>query len=264
MSKRLLVITSLLLVLTLTATSALAADFRPWNKEEGYQYVIYGEYPQTTIDHTEMVDGKKVNVWAKDPLCWLVLDTFPEEGVVWMIAQYVLDAHCIKFGKDRQHCDYVASFVESDLYTWMNSDMMNTMFTDAEQATLDDSRGKLFILTNTEMINQYGWPKYIDERNSAGRMCDCTKFALEQGVYHGPFRGAMGATFWCDRIRGGKGNQMMQIVGFDGHQSWAGLTRDNVGVRPAIRVKMDDVTIVSGKGTASNPFVLAPVGGTAE
>lgn len=260
MSKRFLSALSLALILCLTVTSAFAAEFRPWNKQDSYQYVIYGVYPQTTIDHTEKVNGKKVNVWADDPLCWLVLDVFPEEGVVWMIAQYVLDAHCVTPGKDRLHCAYVPTFAESDLYDWMNSEMLNTMFTEEEQSTLDDTRGKLFILTNTEMINQYGWPKYIDDKKSGGRMCDCTKYALERGVYHGPFNGSMGATFWCDRLRGAKGNQKMQIVGYDGHQSWAGLTRTNVGVRPAIRVKIDDVTFVSGSGTAADPYVIAPVG----
>lgn len=251
MSKRLLVITSLLLVLTLTATSALAADFRPWNKEEGYQYVCFGHYPMTENGDVE-------------PMRWIVLDVFGDYA--FMLTELVVDCYPVIYETnqhviEKKQYKHVTTFEETDLYQWMNTTMLNTLFTDDEQAVLSNERGKIFLPTNEEYIDRYGWPRSIKDTSSKDRMCDATPYAIAQGVYRSPYKGSIGATFWCNRMRGWR---YMQIVGFDGHESWAGVTRMNVGVRPSILVKMDDVTIVSGKGTASNPFVLAPVGGTAE
>lgn len=244
------------LILAAAAPAMADAPFRAWNKEDKFQYVQFGVYPQRTIDHTEVgEDGKEHNVWADDPLVWQVLDTFEEEGVAFLLTEYVLDAYHVLEGTDKKYARYIETFEESDLYAWMNSEMIDHMFTAEEQAVLDDTRGKLFLMTNVEYIDRYGWPKYIDDKHSAARMCDCTPYALERGVYHGPYKGAWGATFWCNRLRGAKSNQRMQIVGFDGHQSWAGVTRNNVGVRPSIRVKMSEVEFVGGSGTQADPYI---------
>ena len=248
------------LILSLTASALADAPFRAWNKEDSYQYVQFGVYPQTTVDHKELgEDGKEHNVWADDPLIWLVLDTFEDEGVAFLLTEYVLDAYHVLEGADKKYARYIENYEDSDLFAWMNGEMVDHMLTAEEQSALDDSRGKLFLMTNEEYIDRYGWPKYIDDKHSAARMCDCTAYALERGVYHGPYKGGWGATFWCNRLRGGKGNQRMQIVGFDGHQSWAGVTRTNVGVRPSIRIRMSDVAFVSGSGTKNDPYVAVAV-----
>lgn len=248
MNKRLVSFVALLLLLTLTTGIALAdAPFRPWNKQESYQYVTFGTYPMTA-------DGEV------QPMRWIVLDTF-ENGTAFLLTELVIDGYPVIYETDKKVIKqrkyrHVTTFEESDLYAWMNSEMLNTLFTAEEQAMLDDSRGKLFLPTNEEYIDRYGWPRSIKDTSSRDRMCDATPYALARGVYHGPYKGAYGATFWCNRMRGWR---YMQIVGFDGHESWAGVTRMDVGVRPAILVRISDVEFASGSGAKDDPYVLVPV-----
>lgn len=260
MNKRILSLVSLLLAFCLLAgTAAADAPFRAWNKEQSYQYVSFGHYPMFTVESEVVLEkGKKQLTFAMDdPVTWQVLDVFPEEGVVWMVSEWVMDQHKVIDAEDKKSARMIDLYEESDLYAWMNSEMVNTLFTAEEQAVLDDSRGKLFLPTNVEYIGQYGWPKTIQETGSAKRMCDATDYALYRGVFHKKFSGKWGATFWCNRMR--SSSKMLQIVGFDGHESWAGWTRKDVGVRPAIRVKLDMVEFVSGSGLQSDPYVMVPV-----
>lgn len=248
--KHLTVLASLLLALCLIAGSALAADFRPWNEEDGFQYVTFGSYPQTAEGGVE-------------PMRWLVLDTF-DDGTAFLLTELVIDCHPVVVETNQRKIAekkyrHIKKLEDSDLYTWMNSEMIDTLFTAEEQSVLDPARGvKLFLPTNEEYIGRYGWPRAIDDQHSGGRMCDSTPYATAQGVYRGPYNGSMGATFWCARLRGWR---YVQIVGFDGHESWAGVTRSNVGVRPAVLVRRDQVSFAGGEGTSDMPYVLT-VGGS--
>ena len=47
-----------------------------------------------------------------------------------------------------------------------------------------------------------------------------------------------------------------QIVGYDGHMSYAGYGRKNVGVRPCALVKVELVDFSSGSGVKDDPYVV--------
>lgn len=259
MKNRFFAILSLVLILCTLAGAAVAdAPFRAWNKADSYQYVIFGSYPMFTVDHVEKnAKGKKVTYYTPDdPVVWQVLDAFEDEGVAWLLTAWVMDVHKVIDAEDKKSARMIEDFEDSDLFAWMNSEMVDTMFTAEEQAVLDTSRGKLFLPTNVEYIDQYGFPKTIQETGSWDRMCDATAYAISKGIYRQRVHGATGATYWCVRLR--PSMKMMQIVGFDGHESWAGWTRKDVGVRPAIRVRMDMVDFVSGSGTKDDPYVMVP------
>ncbi len=261
MKKFLSAVLVFLLTFCLVLPSLAGAPFRGWNKTDKYQYVSFGTYPQATVDHIENEGTKQeTKVYAEDdPVVWMVLDTFEDEDIAYLLARYVMDAHRIAEGPDSHHSELVLDLYDSLLYQYMNEEMLPRMFTESEQSVLDDSMPKLFLPPNTDFIGVYGWPKNIHEGYSEGRMCDCTPYAQSLGVYRGPNAGKYGATFWVHRlnkITTGV-NQKCQIVGFDGHLSWAGTTRDNVGIRPAIRVRMSKVTFSGGSGTKDDPYILS-------
>ena len=132
MKKTVSFLLALSMLLALAAPALADAPFRAWNKEEKFQYVQFGVYPQTTIDHKEIgEDGKEHNVWADDPLVWLVLDTFEDEGVAFMLTEYVLDACHVLEGEDKKYARYIETIEESDLFAWMNSEMINNVNIDS-------------------------------------------------------------------------------------------------------------------------------------
>ena len=52
----------------------------------------------------------------------------------------------------------------------------------------------------------------------------------------------------------------VQIVGYDGHLSWGGVIRPNVGIRPAAKVDLSMLEIASGSGTEDDPYVMQSAG----
>lgn len=256
MKKWLLSVAALMMAL-LMSVSALAetvsvsggaaeAAFRGWNSKEKYQYIRFGNYPQTKNGDVE-------------PVLWRVLDVF-EDGTAFLLAEYVLDAHQVieendPKVKEKHTYRKIAVIEESDLYPWMNDVMANTMFTEAEQSVLDTSRGVVFLPTDEEYLKgSYGFSaaRYAEVKQ---RQCNCTDYARAQGVY----REGKTSTYWCNAVKHPTDHKL-QLVGVNGHLSYGGYTRDNVGIRPAILIKPGTVAFASGSGKKDDPYVLSLTG----
>ena len=167
----------LALILALAACGACGeAAFRGYSKQDGYQYVIFGNYPYDR-------DG------TVKPLMWKVLSV-TDDGLALLITNQVIDAYPMQYieGKVdlKTYKGYrkISSYEESDLYPWMNSEMLTTMLTEEEQAVLDDSRGKLFLLTRQEfLMPEYGFSTAVYGTLIKSRVCKCTGYASKRGVY---------------------------------------------------------------------------------
>ena len=52
----------------------------------------------------------------------------------------------------------------------------------------------------------------------------------------------------------------LYIIGYDGHISGGVYSRDNIGIRPGVRLNMDLIAVASGSGTRNDPFILRYTG----
>ena len=228
MKKRCLLALCLLLCAVWCVTAASAdAQLRGYDKKDKYQYVSFGVYPQEA-------DG------TEQPVLWRVLEV--KDGQALMLAEYVLDACPVldvtdeKVIKNRTY-RRISSIEESDMYPWMNTVMATRMFSPAELAALDDSRGVVFNLTAEEYCKPaFGFTRAVYGAQKV-RQCNCTEYAMSVGVY----REGKAATYWVNKVRSANG-YMLQIVGVDGHMSYGAYPRRNIGVRPAVLVKLADVS----------------------
>ena len=246
MLKRLL---CLLLVLCCVAPLALgeeaSASFRGWNKKEKYQYVIMGSYP-------ESAEGEVA------PLMWRVLTVNEEDNTALLLTELIIDMYPVIWvddRKDSQNRNYrrINNIEESDLYVWMNDTMTHTIFPDEYLPCLvGGDRGTIFVLNRKEMCNpNYGFTKSVYGEQPT-RQCKCTAYAKERGVFVGNNHCS---TYWVSDIKGPK-HYYMSVVGYNGHISYAGYARQNVGVRPACLLKMDTVHFASGSGTKEDPYII--------
>lgn len=248
--RRLLVLLMMLALLISFAVPALAADYtierspetdaerllRGWDSEAGYVYMEFGRYPFER-------DG------TVKPCLWRVLAL--ENGCVFLLNEYVVDNF-------RFHTEKVdqPDWPDYELYTTMNTIMLDTMFTPEEQAALHDigNRGRLFILDNKEfMTNKYGF-RAILTKPEAERICWGTPYGISRGVFVNRSDGSNGAAwYWSRTCRHTAAGGYEHIIGYNGHISMAGFLREG-GVRPACFVDMTMLDHVSGSGTLEDPY----------
>ncbi|GHU83876.1 hypothetical protein FACS1894196_4460 [Clostridia bacterium] len=218
-----------------------ATALRGWEKRNGYQYITLGVYPQEA-DETEA------------PVLWRVLEVWDGEALLLM--EYILDVYPVMFpGEGTKPRHETHSFEESDLYVWLNGEMADRMLTPAEQAMLQSDRGRLFLLTKKEYRSpDYGFPtaEYGEQK---ARQCKGTPYALSRGLYRDPTFGT--SPYWLNYTKA-QPDTRLQIVGYNGHMSYAGYTRMDVGVRPAVRVALDRCFITAGEGSREAPYILTP------
>ena len=99
-------------------SSAAGVEFRGYSPEQGYQYFTFGSYPQAE-------DG------AALPILWRVLEQ--EDGVLYAVSDAILDVGRI----DGDQWDY-KGWTQSELYTRLNTDVLNTAFSAEEQTALQE------------------------------------------------------------------------------------------------------------------------------
>lgn len=246
MKKALLVLLALLLL----PLSGGAEELRGYVKKEGYQYVLFGEYPYEK-------DG------TKKPLLWRVLDVTDDKAL--LITEDVIDAQQVIFETDEKVIEKrtyrrIASYAESDLYTWMNTEALDTLLGDsqARNALVEEpGGGKFFILTSEQFLNtDYGFSAGMwNEQKS--RQASATPYALKRGVYKDSGIGK--CPYWAATLKEETGYKM-QLIGYNGHLSWGAYTRVNVGIRPSVRLDMTQMEITGGTGTKKDPFILSYCG----
>lgn len=222
------------------------ADLHGWMHTRKYEYVNFGQYPQLS-------DGTIL------PVMWRVLDC--ENGQALLISEYVLDARQVIFESDPaiiadRSFRRISMFEESDLFPWVNSTMRDMLFTNMEQqAVIQTPRGQIFFLSRAEYLKpEYGFTASVYGIQKK-RQCKPTQYALEQGVYQDKI-GTSG--YWTSTVRSPEGYQM-QLVGYDGHLSYAGYARKDVGLRISCLIDLSQLEILSGKGIKGDPFQLSVI-----
>lgn len=254
--KRFLILLLCICFLTASATAANTADIRGYDKASGYQYVLLGSYPYEK-------DGTPA------PLLWRIL-AVKEENQALLLTEDVIDVQQVIYCDNqadikKRNFRRITAFNQSDLYTWLNTDMLDTMCSGQpfRDALIDTENGKLFPLTNLEFMNtEYGFPHTKDVakiREAVG-----TPYAKHHILYS-HFKGlntlnieAGNSPYWTSTLRrADTQGWYLQIVGFDGHLSWGNYTRVNIGIRPSVLLDLSQCSIAGGSGTETDPWRLS-------
>ncbi len=240
----------LTMLLCLIPALACAEPLRGYEKGNGWQYVNFGEYPYEK-------NGKVA------PVLWRILSI--EDNQALMLTEYVIDTQQIIFETDQKKIDkgdyrHITSYEESDLYTWMNSEALDTLLgsNPMRNALIDvPGQGKLFILTMEQYLNtDYGFSANKWD-NQPTRHAEGTPYALKaRGLYKD---GTGKVSYWAAGIKAVEGTRFA-LVGYNGHLSWGGYTRTNVGLRMAVQLDLSQIAVSGGSGTKKDPFTFAYTG----
>ena len=219
--------------LTLTDGQRLLKGYDEASKT--YVYLNFGRYPQEK-------DGTVL------PCLWRVLAI--QDGYAFLLNEYVLEFMPFHTEKVDQ-----PTWKDYKIFTDMNGDMLNTMFTAEEQALLknSDELGRLFILDNDEyMTPAYGFRKIMTKIEKE-RECAPTPYAMTRPK---AYRESNGKTwYWSRTCRHTAAGGYEWIIGYNGHISMAGFLRVG-GVRPACYVDAGRLDHASGSGTMEDPYVF--------
>ena len=251
----------MLMPITASASGTDASStLRSWNKTDKWQYVQLGQYMYEK-------DGTMA------PVMWRVLHV--EDGIMLMITEDVIDL-CQPYHMDSKE-DYdfykvykhktglpiLESYEETLLPEWFANTCWPVLIGDDPigDAFVEESTGKLFCMSTEEWTNtEYGFTKKTSTKPNPSRIAQATPYVKNKKLYDWSSRmttyedGYVGACYWTSSIRANE--RRMQIVGINGHLSWGGWIRINVGVRPAAKLDLSMVRIVSGTGTDKDPYVL--------
>ena len=249
-ARNVLIWLTVLLLLCAVPAMAETTGLRGYEKGNGWQFVNFGEYPYEK-------DGTVA------PVLWRILEI--ENNQALMLTEYVIDTQQIIFESDQKKIDRdevrrINSYEESDLYTWMNSEALDTLLGDSPMRnSLVDmpGQGKLFILTMEQYLNTaYGFSANKWD-NQPTRHAQGTPYALK---VRGLYKDSTGmVSYWAAGIKAVEGTRFA-LVGYNGHLSWGGYTRTNVGLRMAVKLDLTDITVRSGAGTRKDPFVFGYTG----
>ena len=234
------------LLLMLPCAALADSPLRGYVKGEGYQYVSLGAYPYEA-------DG------AEAPVLWRVLETKDDQAL--LLTEYVIDVSQVIFETDekvikKQTYRRIDSYAESDLYTHLNTTVLDTLLGDdpLRGALLEEEGGgRLFILTDEQFLRtDYG---FVNTRwnEQKSRQAVATPYALSRGLYRDRSTGT--SPYWVATIRS-KDGVKLALVGYNGHLSWGAYTRTNVGLRLSVRLDMAQLRISGGAGTKEDPFLL--------
>jgi hypothetical protein len=202
------------------------SQLRGWSSSSGYQFVLLGRYIQDYVDQ---------------PILWRVLGV--NNGKALLLSEYILDT--------RSFDDNSNVWETSDLRTWLNGDFYSDAFSQSERnAIVDNGKlGKVFILSDAELSNSaYGFNsnKYVEDtfRRASGSM-----YAYSNNLWN-----VADSDFTNYYVRSKPNDINVGLITSRGVLMDAKITRDNVGIRPAVWVNVNQLPFTNGDGGIAYPF----------
>ena len=246
---------SILLVSLLLPAAVLGEEMRGYIKGQGYQYVNLGEYPYEA-------DG------TVRPVLWRILSI--DDGIALLHMENVIDVKQVIFETDPKVIEKhtfrrISSYAESDLFPWINSEMLDNLMGDNPlrgALVSDPELGTLRPLTKEEALTPaYGFSNnpWGEEINAhPDRQGVSTPYARSKGLYVERANGK--SPWWCIAIKNPT-DYKFGLVGHNGHISWGAYTNTKVaGLRLAVRLDLNRIRISGGEGTPDHPWTLAFTG----
>ena len=265
--KKICILILLAALLLLTIPLAAAEDtsvLRGYSK--GYQYVLMGNYPYDSNGLVWGNDPYGSGNTKDEPVLWRILSV--EDNTVLLLTEYVIELQQVTFIHDEEaikRYDFPRheKYSQTDLCHWINEEMLPHLF---DQDPLvyalmeEGENGRLFCLTSKQLLrSDYGFRETV--KPTKVRITTPTPYARKRRIYRKdkPINYKAGGTpYWVGSMMEGKSK--LHIVGYDGHISGGVYSRDNIGIRPAVRLNLDLIGIESGTGTQKDPFILKYTG----
>ncbi len=225
---RLVVVCAMLLSLIPSALADVSGSsvLHGWDGES-YQYVLFGEYDSGSS--------------LPEPILWRVLYATKDRAL--LVSEYILET--------RSFDDQSSEWTNSRLKTWLNKTFLSEAFSsrDTYDALANSSElGRVFLLSKGDLLNEnygFSWDEACpDERRLAMGVYD----ALNAGLW------ASSANYSTYYTRTAKGSTSLYQVRANGALGEARIDRDNVGIRPAISIYLDQVSFSGGNGTFESPY----------
>ena len=244
-------IPAFILAMLFSLCGAQASQLRGYDKAAGgYQYLYLGQYPYEE-------DGTPA------PILWEILRV--QDGRALILTTEVLDTHqVIEVTDESDIKNYryrkIETYAQSDLYTWMNGEMRETLLggEPLAGALVETENGFLYPLADEELLNPaLGFTTGVYKLNKP-RIALATPYCKKQrDIYVDSATG--GSTYWGSAIKATAGYKL-RIVGYDGHLSWGVYSRKNIGIRAAATLDLSKCEPLSGAGTKEDPFLFGLIG----
>ncbi len=220
-----------ILVLTWAAAAEAGNGLRGYSKQEGYCYVAFGRYPYDE-------DG------GVQPILWRVLQA--GDGTAYLLSEYILEVsrlHSLAFG--------YPGWEKADLNAWLQTDFVDRAFTAEEARALitDPELGRASLPSDEDLKNRdYGFDSDRSRRTVG------TPWANGRGLFF--YRNKGHSPYWT-RTPSTR-DFAHRSIKLEGNIGYLGVTADDMGVRPVIRLDTGAVRIQQGGGALTDPFALIP------
>lgn len=263
MKKMRIGLAAMLLCMLVPVMCLAEAVLRGYTKEEGYQYVSLGSFPQ-------LADGTEL------PILWRVLSV--EDGYAYLLSEYVLFNNRVH-PDDKAYIAFGGAFNQTEMFQLLNGpfegdplpkeeqDELKAIwrigrvhiaetcfreeaFTEEEQACLveDEELGMIFLADAADIKNAaYGFT------SDKSRMGYGTEYALANGL----FQYMNGSSPYWTRSQSSTKAYGTRCTKENGNLGYIRCVVMNEGCRPAIRLKLDALDQFEGSGLMGDPIRLA-------
>lgn len=256
---------ALVLVMMLSACAAAQEEFslRGYDKEEGYQYVQLGEFPQDE-------DG------TVRPILWRVLSA--DDKQAYLLSEYILFNNRIH-PDDKEYIAFGAAFNQTEMFMLLNgpfegeplpeqeqeklkkhqhlgrihiaeTSFRDQAFTPEEQRMLleDEALGMVFLAAAEDLKNPEMGFATAKQRKAFG-----TPYAVQNGL----FQYQNGSSPYWTRSQSKSFDYGTRCTKVNGDLGYIRCVVMNEGCRPAVRLLMEGLVPSGGDGTMDNPYTFA-------
>lgn len=217
---------------------------RGWNKQDGYEYLTLGTFPQTK-------EGEEL------PILWRVLTVEGDKALI--LSEYVLEARPLH-GDYKEYANkptnkkkpgFDGDYTQTDMAKYLNGEFtahftVGQLFMIAQDETL----GQFFLLSGDELKNK-AWGFTSNESRKAWG----TDYAKENGLFvYGSHRGNH-SPYWT-RTQSTTNIQAARCIKSKGELGYITVTTPDEGVRPACWLDLTKIVIPTGTGAKDDPYGL--------
>ena len=183
------------------------------------------------------------NYWQNDdktktPIKWIVLDVKGNEAL--LLSDYVLDAHVF------YHEFVLKSWKDSDIRKWLNTEFLETAFSDKEKEMIvfsdlkninfrQEVSDKIFCLDFFELQSFFDGCDFSGMKINQALQCKPTNYAVTRGVFVNDYNGF---SFWWTRETSMMYQPHAFVVNAGGSCCEYTIHSNDGGVRPALRVRL--------------------------
>ena len=220
-----------LLLCVSVAVPALAGgtQIRGWDGSS-YQYVNFGDLYGSSMPK---------------PILWRVLAVYGNNAL--LLSELALDS--------RQFDTNSSDWNTSKIKAWLNDTFLNGAFNNRSEfdALLNDAElGRVFLLAKGDYLDESLGFSATEHYADNARRTSSDATAIQNGAWTTKINSY--CTYYT-RTANDK-NTLWQVRG-DGALGIARYDRDNVAIRPAVRVDLSRLSVAGGDGTMASPFFFS-------